>query len=145
MPRAPRTPLEILTANSRPQPAIPAVLVLLLCGLFAGSAVQAGSGSFAAWGLTIGLLASCGLAIAAGFCSVFPTLVWIGLAGLLFRSSFPVLALHSRAALLAGALAAAVMTGVQIWRVRTGRFLPTLADEPSGDQDRSQDSGQNPD
>ncbi len=145
MPRAPRTPLEILTANSRPQPAIPAVLVLLLCGLFAGSAVQAGSGSFAAWGLTIGLLASCGLAIAAGFCSVFPTLVWIGLAGLLFRSSFPVLALHSRAALLAGALAAAVMTGVQLWRVRTGRFVPTLPDEPSGDQDRSQDSGQDPD
>ncbi len=135
MPRAPRTPLEILTANSRPQPAIPAVLVLLLCGLFAASAVQAGSGSFAAWGLTIGLLASCGLAIAAGFCSVFPTLVWIGLAGLLFRSSFAALALHSRAALLAGALAAAVMTGVQIWRVRSGRFVPTLADEPAGDQD----------
>jgi len=131
MSRAPRTPLEIITANSRPQPAIPAVLVLLICGLFAGAAVQAGSGSFAAWGLTIGLLASCGLAIAAGFCSVFPTLVWIGLAGLLFRSSFAVLALHSRAALVAGVVAAAVMTVVQIWRVKTGRFAPTIADEPA--------------
>jgi len=132
MTRAPRTPLEILTANCRPQPAIPAVLVLLLCGLFAASAVQAGSGSFAAWGLTVGLLASCGLAIAAGFCSVFPTLAWIGLAGLLFRSSFAGLALHSRAALVAGVLAAVAMTFVQIWRVKTGRFVPTISDAQSG-------------
>ena len=84
MPRPPRTALEILTANSRPQPAIPAVLVLLLCGLFAGYATQAGSSSVAAWALTAGLLLSCGLAVAAGFCSVFPTLAWIGLAALLF-------------------------------------------------------------
>ena len=55
MTRPPRTALEIITANSRPQPAIPAVLVLLICGLFAATAVQAGSSSFAAWGLTIGL------------------------------------------------------------------------------------------
>jgi hypothetical protein len=135
MTRAPRTPLEILTANCRPQPAIPAILVLLLCGLFAGSAVQAGSGSFAAWGLTVGLLASCGLAIAAGFCSVFPTLAWIVLAGLLFRSSVAALALHSRVALGIGMLAAAVMTLVQVWRVKTGRFVPTISDPPSGTVD----------
>lgn len=131
MTRPPRTPLEIITANSRPQPAIPAILVLLLCGLFAGSAVQAGSASFAAWGLTVGLLASCGLAIAAGFCSVFPTLAWIGLAGLLFRSSVAFLPVHSRVALGVGMLAAAAMTVVQIWRVKTGRFVPTISDTPA--------------
>ena len=132
MTRPPRTPLEIITANSRPQPAIPAILVLLLCGLFAGSAVHAGSASFAAWGLTVGLLASCGLAIAAGFCSVFPTLAWIGLAGLLFRSSVAVLAVHSRVALGAGMVAAVAMTLVQIWRVKSGRFVPTISDASSG-------------
>lgn len=132
MTRTPRTPLEILTANCRPQPAIPALLVLLFCGLFAGAAVQGGSGSFAAWGLTAGLLVSCGLAIAAGFCSVFPTLAWIALAALLFRSSVAALALHSRVALGIGMLAATGMTFVQIWRVRTGRFVPTISDRAPG-------------
>ena len=128
MPRAPRTALEILTANSRPQPAIPAVLVLLLCGLFTGYAVQAGSASVAAWALTSGLLISCGLAVAAGFCSVFPTLAWSALAALLFSKSVALLAPHSRIALGAGMLAAAAMTLVQVWRVRTGRFVPTISD-----------------
>jgi len=133
--RPPRTTLETLTANSRPQPAIPAVLVLMICGLFASAAVQAGSGSLAAWGLTLGLLASCGLAVAAGFCSVFPTLAWIGLAWLLFGSAAPGLALHTQVALGAGTLAAAVMTLVQVWRVRTGRFVPTITDSPDGTAD----------
>jgi hypothetical protein len=131
MPRPPRTALEVLTANSRPQPAIPAVLVLLLCGLFAGYAVQAGSASVAAWALTAGLLVSCGLAVAAGFCSVFPTLVWIALAALLFGKSIALLPLHSRVAVGAGMLAAAAMTLVQVWRVRTGRFVPTISDPPA--------------
>jgi len=130
MPRPPRTPLETITANSRPQPAIPAVLVLMLCGLFTGGAVQAGSASFAAWALTAGLLASCGLAVAAGFCSVFPTLAWIGLAGLLFGARADLLPLHTQVALGAGMLAAAGMTLVQVWRVRTGRFVPTITEVP---------------
>jgi hypothetical protein len=130
--RPPRTTLETLTANSRPQPAIPAVLVLMLCGLFAGAAVKAGSGSFAAWGLTAGLLASCGLAVAAGFCSVFPTLAWIGLAWLLFGGRATDLALHTLVALGTGTLAAAAMTLFQVWRVRTGRFVPTITDSPGG-------------
>ncbi len=124
--------LEVLTANSRPQPAIPAVLVLMICGLFAGAAVKAGSGSFAAWALTAGLLASCGLAIAAGFCSVFPTLAWIGLAWLLLGAAAPALALHTQLALGAGTFAAAAMTLVQVWRVRTGRFVPTITEDESG-------------
>jgi hypothetical protein len=101
----------------------------MICGLFAGAAVQAGSGSLAAWGLTAGLLASCGLAVAAGFCSVFPTLAWIGLAWLLLGSAAPELALHTRVALGAGTFAAAAMTLVQVWRVRTGRFAPTITED----------------
>ena len=128
MPRPPRTALEVFTANSRPQPAIPAVLVLLLCGLFAGYAVQSGNSSGAAWALTAGLLVSCGLAVAAGFCSVFPTLAWIALAALLFNRSVALLAPHSRVALGAGMLVAAAMTLVQVWRVRTGRFVPTISE-----------------
>jgi len=129
--RAPRTILETVTANSRPQPAIPAVLVLMLCGLFAGAAMKGGGGSFAAWALTAGLLASCGLAVAAGFCSVFPTLVWIGLAWLLFGAAASELAMHTRVALGAGTVAAVAMTAAQVWRVRTGRFVPTITeDEP---------------
>jgi hypothetical protein len=126
--RPPRTTLEKITANSRPQPAIPAVLVLMICGLLAGAAMQAGGASSAAWGLTAGLLVSSGLAVAAGFCSVFPTLAWIGLAWLLLGATAPVLALHTQVALAAGTLAAVVMTVVQVWRVRTGRFVPTITE-----------------
>lgn len=130
MARPPRTTLESITANARPQPAIPAVLVLMLCGLLAGAALRAGDGSVTAWALTIGIMASCGLAIAAGFCSVFPPLAWIALAWLLFGTKTAALPLHSQVALGAGAVAAVVMTLAQAWRVRTGRFVPTIADEP---------------
>ena len=92
---------------------------------------RAGGASFAAWALTAGLLASCGLAVAAGFCSVFPTLVWIGLAWLLFGAAASELAMHTRVALGAGTVAAVAMTVAQVWRVRTGRFVPTITeDEP---------------
>lgn len=130
MTRPPRTRFEVITANSRPQPAIPAVLVLMLCALLTGAAVQAGSASAVAWVLTLGVVASCALAVAAGFCSVFPTLAWIGLAWLLFGPRVPALALHTQLALGAGTLAAVVMTLVQVWRVRTGRFVPTITDDP---------------
>ena len=130
MSRPPRTALEIITANSRPQPAIPAVLVLMVCGLFTGAAVQAGSASFPAWALTAGVLASCGLAVAAGFCSVFPTLAWIALAWLLFGARAGLLAGHTQVALGIGFAAAAAMTLVQVWRVKTGRFVPTITDNP---------------
>jgi hypothetical protein len=133
--RHPRTTLEVIRANTRPQPAIPALLVLLLCGLFAGAAAGAGDSSLVAWAFTAGLLASCGLAVAAGFCSVFPTVAWIGLAWLLFGSALDRLPAHSRLALYAGVVAAAVMTLVQVWRVRTGRFVPTIADDPDQPDD----------
>ncbi|MEO7385924.1 MAG: hypothetical protein ABIX37_03185, partial [Gammaproteobacteria bacterium] len=127
--RPPQTLLETITANIRPQPAIPAVLVLMISGLFAGAAVQAGGSSFAAWALTGGLVVSCGLAVAAGFCSVFPTIAWIGLAGLIFGVNAGRFASHTRAALVAGLVGAGVMTLLQVWRVRTGRFVPTITDQ----------------
>jgi hypothetical protein len=130
MSRPPATPLETITANCRPQPAIPAVLVLMLCGLLGRMALQSGGDSVAAWALTAGLVVSCGLAIAAGFCSLFPTLAWIGLAWLLFRGG-DVLAFHGRVAFWAGMVAAVAMTLLQVWRVRTGRFVPTITDPPA--------------
>lgn len=133
--RAPRTTLETVSANARPQPAIPAMLVLMLCGLFVGAAMKAGSGSVAAWALTAGLLASCGLAVAAGFCSVFPTLAWIGLAWLLFGATASELAMHTRVALGAGTVAAVAMTVAQVWRVRTGRFVPTITEDATAPAD----------
>ncbi|MEO8443664.1 MAG: hypothetical protein ABI567_01525 [Gammaproteobacteria bacterium] len=134
MSRPPETALETITANCRPQPAIPAVLVLMLCGLLARSAAQAGGDSLVAWALTAGLVVSCGLAIAAGFCSLFPTLAWMGLAWLLLRGGES-LALHGQVAFWAGMVAAAGMTLLQVWRVRTRRFVPTIADGPSPDGD----------
>lgn len=124
--RPPRGTLESITANCRPQPAIPAILVLMVAGLLKGAAI-AGS-SFAGWGLTAGLLASAGLAIAAGFCSFFPTVAWIALALLLFGADAANLALPARVALGAGIVAALAMAAVQGWRVRTGRFVPTITE-----------------
>lgn len=135
--RPPRPGLETLLANSRPQPAIPAVLVLLITGMLGNAAVAGGSGSLAAIGLTVGLLASCGLAIAAGFCSYFPTLAWVALAMLFFGRAMESLALHSRLALGAGIVAALVMTGYQVWRVRTGRFVPTITERDPAAPDES--------
>lgn len=129
---APRTTVEKVTANCRPQPAIPAVLVLMIAAMLGGAAAAGGGGSFAALALTAALLASCGLAIAAGFCSFFPTAIWIVLALLLFGRSAPDLPLHTQIALGAGVVAAAGMILVQVWRVRTGRFVPTITGPAAG-------------
>ncbi len=139
MSRPPANLFESFAANCRPQPAIPALLVLLLCGLYffmaTAPTVAPGVGAVtpalsltAAWGITLGVLVSCALAVAAGFCSLFPMLAWIGLSLLLFGSRMALLPWHTRAALLAGIAAAALMVAVQIWRVRTGRFVPTIDD-----------------
>lgn len=139
MSRPPANLFESFAANCRPQPAIPALLVLLLCGLYffmataptlvpGAGAVTPALSLVAAWGITLGVLVSCALAVAAGFCSLFPMLAWIGLSLLLFGSRMALLPWHTRAALLAGIAAAALMVAVQIWRVRTGRFVPTIDD-----------------
>lgn len=133
MARPPETIAETIAANCRPQPAIPSILVLVVT-LFYASA-RGGTDDVSVWTVAIvigGLAVSCGLAIAAGFCSLFPPLVWIVVAGLglgpigsIAGSGF------ARATVFVGMLAAAAMTIAQVWRVRTGRFSPTIADEPA--------------
>ncbi len=126
--RAPEGMVETLIANFRPQPAIPAVFVLFLTVLIAVFTFDPD----AERGILIllapvGILASCGLAIAAGFCSLFPHAIWILIAAwaLKFTNTGP-LPPYNRYVLFAGMFACAVMFVAQIWRVRTGRFVPTI-------------------
>jgi len=125
--RPPASATEAVLANCRPQPAIPAVLVIMLCVLLPliGSA-PAASG----WKpllIAAGTVLSCGLAVAAGFCSLFPPAVWVALA--LWAWSMPAftnLPAYNTGALLLGLVCAVTMEGVQFWRIRTGRFSPTI-------------------
>lgn len=139
MARPPATPLESMIANCRPQPAIPALLVLVLTLMFAvsfgGQQGAAGEAGWPVWIIVAGIVVSCGLAIAAGFCSLFPPLSWMAVVwlGRGIVSGLPGSA-YVRATVFAGMVAAAVMVVVQVWRVRTGKFSPTLND---GTGDRS--------
>jgi len=132
--RAPETLREMLLANFKPQPAIPALLVFVLCIVFSamfhnpGTATGTGdAGSAFLLLIPAGIVVSCGLAVAAGFCSLFPQLAWIALAtwALKFTQSglWPA---YNRWVLLTGIVTAAAMVFVQIWRVRTGKFQPTI-------------------
>lgn len=126
--RAPENLVETITANLRPQPAIPALLVLLATVIFAVFTYDpAGERSMLILLAPLGILASCGLAIAAGFCSLFPQAAWILLAAwaLKFAANGP-LPGYNRYVLFAGMFACGVMFFVQMWRVRTGRFEPTI-------------------
>ena len=129
--RPPRGLAETVTANLRPQPAIPAVLVFLLTILWSVGAAT-GPGEPSAWLLLVpaGLATSCALAIAAGFCSFFPQLAWILLAAwaLKFAGVDGPLPAYNRYLLLVGMAAAAAAAILQFWRVRTGRFQPTITD-----------------
>lgn len=115
-----RTPLEALRANARPAPALPALLVLLATFAFAGA--------LPGWLGLLGLAASCGLAVAAGFCSLFPPAIWILLApplAVLLGIDFG----RWQPSVLVACLAAClVMLGLQVWRVRSGRFVPTFSE-----------------
>jgi hypothetical protein len=118
-----------LLAHWRPQPAIPAVLVLLLTLMMAMSTARSGQTSvLMLWLIPAGVLASCGLAVAAGFCSFFPQSVWILLVvlqGQVLRAvpgnQWNDLAMKTGIALAVGGLV------LQAWRVRTGKFVPTIA------------------
>ena len=124
--RPPATVAETVLANCRPQPAIPAVLVMIVFVLMPTLGASADS-SWRALVIAAGTIVSCGLAIAAGFCSLFPPLAWIVLA--LWCSSLPAFASlpgYNPALLAAAGVCAAAMLGTQIWRIRTGRFIPTI-------------------
>ena len=132
--RSPATATEHLIANIRPQPAIPAVLAMLLMVLLPAMSAQSGISDLHLWLVPAGLLISCGLAVAAGFCSLAPHVIWAFLAfwanTLLVRAGFP--AWHTGLLYLMLAVAA-VMFIVQLWRIRTRRFVPTIRtvdDEP---------------
>ena len=131
--RPPEGPLETVLANCRPQPAIPALLVLFLTVIIAVFSYEPGA-ERSVLGLLIpgGILVSCGLAIAAGFCSFFPPAGWLLVAGwaLKFTASGP-LPGYNRYVLLVSMAAAIAMLFVQGWRVATGRFVPTI--HPSTD------------
>lgn len=127
--RAPEGWFETVTANCRPQPAIPAVIVLFLTIVFPVMSYDPGleTRSMLVLLIPVGIVASCGLAVAAGFCSFFPHAAWTLVAAwaLKFTESGPLPAYNSWV-LKAGMLVCAVMAVVQLWRVRTGRFTPTI-------------------
>jgi len=128
--RAPENFGEMLTANLRPQPAIPAMIVLLftiIIPVLSHEPGAAAGGSVLSLLIPAGIVASCGLAIAAGFCSLFPQAAWILVAwwALKFTENGPLPA-YNRYVLIAGMIAAGAMIVAQIWRVRTGKFTPTI-------------------
>ena len=126
--RDPETFGEMLIANMRPQPAIPAVLVFAISVFIPVFVYDSGdSGSAFQWLIPVGILISCGLAVAAGFCSLFPQIAWIALAAwaMKFTLSGP-LPVYNRTVLATGIAIAAAMIVFQIWRVATGKFRPTI-------------------
>lgn len=141
--RAPKGWLETAIANCRPQPAIPALLVLLLSVLLPltsqtpADAPSADTASPLLLLVPVGILVSCGLAIAAGFCSLFPTAAWIGLGFWVLRFAQPdgPLPAYNVYVIGAGMLAAATMFLGQLWRIRTHRFVPTIRDDREAGED----------
>jgi hypothetical protein len=126
--RPPAGFVETALANCRPQPAIPALLTLFLTVLIAVfTYVPEMPRSLLGLLIPLGILASCGLAIAAGFCSFFPPASWILVAAwaLKFTGSGPLPA-YNQYVLYAGIAAAGLMIVVQAWRVASGRFVPTV-------------------
>ncbi len=130
--REPQSLLEHITANIRPQPAIPAVAVMFLFVLLPALSAQGAGSDWQFWLVPAGLVASAGLAVAAGFCSLAPHAVWVLLGvwsgNLLARADFPgwVFAVLY---LCLGVTAA--MFFMQLWRIRTRRFVPTIRDQDS--------------
>ena len=119
--------LQVVAAHCRPQPAIPAVFVLLLTWFLTRLALGSPEpGALATWGIPLGLVASAGLALAAGFCSFFPPIAWLGLVWLgSVVTNGPVTGTRSIALWIGTALAVAAL-GIQAWRVASGRFTPTI-------------------
>ena len=130
--REPHGWFEHVAANCRPQPAIPAVLaffLLVLLPMMSASSVADGISTWQLWLITAGVVVSCGLAIAAGFCSLAPPVIWVVFAAwglsLAGRAGLPVF--HT-AVIYLGMAVAAVVILIQLWRVRTRRFVPTVID-----------------
>jgi len=126
--RAPQTPAEHVFLNCRPQPAIPALLVLLVMVIMPAllATSQPEVSDFWLWLMGSGVVLSAGLAVAAGFCSLAPQVLWIG-AAIWALSLFGRLGLGSLQLLVqAGMACVALMAAVQVWRIATARFVPTV-------------------
>lgn len=141
--RPPANLRETLTANSRPQPAIPAVIVFLLTIMTPIFSLEPGvtpdhANASLVWLLVpLGILSSCALAIAAGFCSVFPQAFWIVLAAWALKFTEPggPLPPYNRWVFMIGMLACAAMFVAQVYRIRNGQFVPTIIDPPQDEAD----------
>lgn len=120
--------LNNVLAHCRPQPAIPALLLLMLTLLVALPAAGAATpGALIAWGVPLGLLGSAALALAAGFCSFFPPVAWLAIAWLAAGSLRAIESTWIEPALWFGSAIAAAALAIQAWRVATRRFVPTIA------------------
>jgi len=113
-------------AHCRPQPAIPAVLVLLLTFMLATAVGRdAAAGGWLPWLIPLGVVGSAALAVAAGFCSLFPQFVWLVLiAAALPRLSVPAFTPY---VVYVAMFAVVCMVGIQLWRIVTRRFVPTVS------------------
>jgi hypothetical protein len=129
--RSPANWQEALIANCRPQPAIPAALIGMLALSFAVILRDPQTGlpatGVAAIFVSLGIGTSCGLAIAAGFCSLVPQAIWLALAfwGLRLTAS-GTLPAYNTYVLTAGMVAVVIMFAVQVWRIKTRRFVPSI-------------------
>lgn len=119
--------LPRLLAHFRPQPAIPAVLVLMVTLLIAlPAAGQSQPGMIVLWGLPLGLLASAALALAAGFCSFFPPAAWLAVAWLAAGTLTPVNVPAAEPMHWLGSGICLIAFALQSWRVATRRFVPSV-------------------
>ncbi len=123
--------MQKLLAHIRWQPAIPAIAVMLMMVMLPLSVLGTGEVSrLLQIMIPIGIVLSCSLAVAAGFCSFAPQIIWGALAGICLSG------LGDTAApdffsqlLLLGCAAVVIMIVVQFWRVRTGRFVATVNED----------------
>lgn len=126
--------LNTVLAHCRPQPAIPAMLVLVITLLIAlPAAGQPQPGAMVTWGVPLGLLASAGLALAAGFCSFFPPAAWLGIAWLAADTLTPASVPAAAPTHWVASGMCVIALGLQSWRVLTRRFVPSRDDGSRAD------------
>ncbi len=90
-------------------------------------AARGGISDWHLWLVPAGLVISCGLTVAAGFCSLAPHVIYAMLAlwanALLQGAGFP--GFHTGLLYVSLGITAAMFV-VQLWRIKTRRFVPTI-------------------
>lgn len=121
--------LDTVLAHCRPQPAIPALLVLVVTLMIALPASGPSQpGALITWGVPLGLVASAGLALAAGFCSFFPPAAWLAIAWLAAGTLTPASVPAAEPAHWLASGVCLIAFAIQGWRVATRRFVPSVED-----------------